>query len=256
MNLFGFFPGYEAHVYDAGREPAFLMLVSFILTLAGTRFYTRMARTRGWGSGHVGGVHVHHLVPGIVLTLLAGGLAIGLHHPSELWVAFLAIILGAGAALVLDEFAMLLHLDDVYWTTEGRVSIDACMAAVAFLGLALLATFPLPTDSGSERLARALGDGLIVVIAGFVVVTLLKGKLKLGVLGIVFPPVAVVGAVRLAKPTSIWAHRLYPQAGRRQRRSEARFAAREARWTHRRDRFYDLIGGAPHLGSKRDVTPR
>jgi len=50
MNLFGFFPGYETHVYDAGREPAFLMLVAFILTLAGTRFYTRMARSRGWGS--------------------------------------------------------------------------------------------------------------------------------------------------------------------------------------------------------------
>ena len=255
MNLFGFFPGYEAHVYDAGREPAFLMLLAFILTLAGTRFYTRMARIRGWGSGHVGGVHVHHLVPGIVLSLVAGGLAISL-QPPEGWVAVLAIVFGAGAALVLDEFAMLLHLDDVYWTTEGRLSIDACLAAVAFLALAILATFPLPTDTGSERLGRALGDGLIVVIACFVVVTLLKGKLKLGLFGIVLPPVAVVGAVRLAKPTSIWARRLYPQDGGRQRRSEARFAVREARWTHRRDRFYDLIGGAPHLGSKRDVTPR
>jgi hypothetical protein len=254
MNLFGFFPGYEAHVYDAGREPAFLMLLAFILTLAGTRFYTRMARARGWGSAHVGGVHVHHLVPGIVLSLVAGGLAIGL-EPPELWVALLAIVFGAGAALVLDEFAMLLHLDDVYWTAEGRLSIEACMAAVAFLGLAILATFPLPTDTGSERLARALGDGLIALIALFLVVTLLKGKLKLGLFGIVFPPVAVVGALRLAKPSSIWARRLYPQDGRRLRRSEARFAAREARWTHRRDRFYDLIGGAPHLGSKRDSTP-
>jgi hypothetical protein len=254
MNLFGFLPGYEAHVYDAGREPTFLMLLAFILTLAGTRFYTRMARIRGWGSGHVGGVHVHHLVPGIVLSLVAGGVAIGL-QPPEVWVALLAIVFGAGAALVLDEFAMLLHLDNVYWTTEGRLSIDACMVAVAFLGLAILATFPLPTDTGSERLGRALGDGLIVLIAGFVVITLLKGKLKLGLFGIVFPPIAVVGAARLARPTSIWARRLYPQDGRRQRRSEARFAAREARWTHRRDRFYDLIGGAPHLGSKRDVTP-
>jgi len=51
-------------------------------------------------------------VPGIVLTLLAGGLAIGL-QPGELWVALLAIVFGGGAALVLDEFAMLLHLDDV-----------------------------------------------------------------------------------------------------------------------------------------------
>jgi lysyl-tRNA synthetase class 2 len=253
MNLFGFFPGYEAHVYDAGREPAFLMLLAFILTLAGTRFYTRMARTRGWGSAHVGNVHVHHLVPGIVLSLIAGGLALGL-EPPELWVALLAIVFGAGAALVLDEFAMLLHLDDVYWTTEGRVSIDACMVAAAFLALAILATFPLPTDAGSERLARTLGDGLIALAAAFVVVTLLKGKLKLGLVGIVFPPLAVVGAFRLAKPTSIWARRLYPQGGKRLRRSEARFATREVRWTRRRDRFYDVIGGAPHLGSKRDST--
>jgi len=257
MNLFGFFPGYEVHVYDAGREPAFLLLVAFILTLAGTRFYTRMARTRGWGSAHIGDVHVHHLVPGVVMSLIAGGLAVGI-EPSEPWVALLAIVFGAGAALVLDEFAMLLHLDDVYWTTEGRSSIDACLAAVAFLGLAILATLPLPTDAGSDRLARVLGDGLIALVACFVVVTVVKGKLKLGLLGIVFAPLAIVGAVRLAKPSSIWARRLYPQGGRRLRRSEARSESRAERWTRRRERFYDLIGGAPHLGSKRDsaATPK
>jgi lysyl-tRNA synthetase class 2 len=251
MNLFRFFPGYETHIYGGGREPAFLMLVAFILTLAGTRFYTRMARTRGWGSAHVGDVHVHHLVPGVVLSLLAGGLAIGL-APRELWLAFLAIVFGAGAALVLDEFAMLLHLDDVYWSEEGRLSIEACVAAVAFLGLAVLATFPLPTDHGSERLAREIGDGLIALVAVLVVVTLLKGKLKLGLFGIVFVPLSAVGAMRLAKPSSIWARRFYPEGSRRLRRSEARAEAREKRWSERRERFYDLIGGAPSLGSKRD----
>jgi hypothetical protein len=153
---------------------------------------------------------------------------------------------------------MLLHLDDVYWKTEGRLSIDACMAAVAFLGLALLATFPLRTDPASERLARALGDGLIALVGLLVVVTLLKGKLKLGLFGIVFPPFAAVGALRLARPTSIWARWFYPEDGRRLRRSRARAEARERRWAHRRERLYDLIGGAPHLGSKRDptVTPK
>ena len=251
MNLFRFIPGYETHIYGGGREPAFLMLVAFILTLAGTRFYTRMARTRGWGSAHVGDVHVHHLVPGIVLSLVAGGLAIGL-APREVWLAVLAIVFGAGAALVLDEFAMLLHLDDVYWRTEGRLSIDACMAAVAFLGLAVLATFPLPTDHGSDRLAREIGDGLIVLVTVLVIVTLLKGKLKLGLFGGVFVPLSAVGALRLAKPTSIWARRFYPEDGRRMRRSEARAVARDDRWSQRRERFYDLVGGAPHLGSKRD----
>lgn len=79
MNLFRFVPGYDTHIYGGGRGPAF--------------------RIRGWGSTFVGGVHVHHLVPGIVMSL------------------------------VLDEFAMLLHLDDVYWTIEGRLSIDASGAS-------------------------------------------------------------------------------------------------------------------------------
>jgi hypothetical protein len=253
MNLFRFIPGYETHIYAGGREPAFLMLTAFVLTLVGTRFYTRMARVRGWGSAHMGDVHVHHLVPGLVMSLVAGGLAIAL-GPREVWVAFLAIVFGAGAALVLDEFAMLLHLDDVYWTEEGRLSIDACLAAVAFLGLAIVATFPLPTDSASDRHGWLLGDGLIVLAAGFVVVTLLKGKLKLGLFGIVFPPLAIVGALRLAKPTSIWARRFYSPGSRKLRLSEQRAVTREERWTERRNRFYDLIGGAPHLGSKQDTN--
>ena len=253
MNLFRFFPGYETHIYDGGREPAFLMLTAFVLTLAGTRFYTRMARVRGWGSAHVGDVHVHHLVPGLVMSLVAGGLAIAL-EPREVWIAFLAIVFGAGAALVLDEFAMLLHLDDVYWTTEGRLSIDACLAAVAFLALAILATFPLPSETGNGRFDWLLGDGLIVLVACLVVVTLLKGKLKLGLLGIVFAPLAIAGTVRLAKPTSIWARRFYTEGSRKLRQSEDRAFSREQRWTGRRNRFYDLIGGAPHLDSKRDTN--
>jgi hypothetical protein len=81
---------------------------------------------------------------------------------------------------------------------------------------------------------------------------MLKGKLKLGLFGIVFPPLALAGSLRLAKPSSVWARLVYPENGRRLRRSEERYAVRELRWGERRQRFYDLIGGAPHLGSKRD----
>jgi hypothetical protein len=196
-------------------------------------------------------VHVHHLVPGVVLSLVAGGLAFAF-EPREFWVAFLAAVFGAGAALVLDEFAMLLHLDDVYWTTEGRLSIDACLAAIAFLSLAVLATFPLSSDSAGDRLGRSIADGLLVLNVCLVTVTFLKGKLKLGLFGIVFAPLSLVGSLRLAKPGSVWARLLYPDNGRRLRRSRQRFASRETRWVGRRQRFYDLIGGAPHLGSKRD----
>jgi len=210
-----------------------------------------MARVRGWGSAIVGDVHVHHLVPGVVLSLVAGGLALAL-EPREFWVAILAAVFGAGAALVLDEFAMLLHLDDVYWTTEGRLSIDACVAAIAFLALAALATFPLSSDSAGDTLGRSIADALIVLNVCLVAVTVLKGKLKLGLFGILFPPFSLVGSLRLAKPTSVWARLVYPDNGRRLRRSQERYRVRELRWGERRQRFYDLIGGAPHLGSKRD----
>ncbi len=257
MKLFGFVPGYEAHIYDSGREPAFLMLLAFILTLAGTRFYTRMARVRGWGSAIVGDVHVHHLVPGLLMSFVAAGLVIGL-HPREFWVAVLAAAFGAGAALVLDEFAMLLHLDDVYWTTEGRLSIEACVAAIGFLGLVVLATFPLSSDSAEEKLGWLLADLLLALNGCLIAVTMLKGKLKQGLFGIVFFPISMVGALRLAKPSSIWARRFYAEDGRRLRRSRDRYISRETRWDARRQRFFDLIGGAPHLGSKRDKvrTPK
>jgi hypothetical protein len=218
------------------------MLIAFILTYAGTRFYTRMARRRGWGSGSVGGVHLHHLVPGVVMSLAAGALVIAF-EPGGIPLGLLAIVFGAGAALALDEFAMLLRLDDVYWTEEGRLSIDACLAAVAFLGLALLAASPFEqSGSGQGRWAAVAAiatDGLLVVF------TMLKGKLKMGLIGIVVPPVALVGALRLAKPASIWARLLYPESGRRMRRSLTRYERREARWAGRRNRLYDLIGGTP-----------
>src|SRR4029453_2656400 len=135
---------------------------------------------------------VHHLVPGVVLSLVAGGLALAL-EPREFWVAILAAVFGAGAALVLDEFAMLLPLDDVYWTTEGRLSIDACVAAIAFLGLAVLATFPLSSDSAGERLGGSIADGLLLLNLCLVAGTLLKGKRKMGVFGLVFTPLSLVG---------------------------------------------------------------
>jgi hypothetical protein len=241
VNLFRFIPGYETSIYDAGREPAFLMLVAFILTYVGTRCYTRMGRSRGWGSGSVGGVHLHHLVPGVVMSLAAGGLVIAF-EPAGIPLGLLAAAFGAGAALTLDEFAMLLHLHDVYWTQEGRLSIDACMTAVAFLGLALLATSPF--ESGDEQ-GRWAAAGAIATNGLLVVVTMLKGKLKMGLIGIIVPPVALVGALRLAKPSSIWARLLYPKSGRRMRRSVVRHEHREARWATRRNRLYDLIGGTP-----------
>jgi hypothetical protein len=243
VNLLRFIPGYESAIFDAGREPAFLMLLTFVVTLAVTRFYTRIGRIRRWGSGSASGVHVHHVVPGVIMSLAAGVLVIAF-DPGGIVIGLLAVVFGAGAALTLDEFAMLLHLDDVYWKLEGRVSIEACMVAVAVLGFAVLVASPFG-EGGNE------GSRWSVVVALainglFVLITMVKGKLKMGLIGIVVPLLALVGALRLAKPGSIWA-RFYPEHGRRMRRSRARQVKREARWAARRDRFYDLVGGTPHL---------
>jgi hypothetical protein len=244
VNVFRFIPGYDSGVFDTGREPAFLMLLTFMLTLLGTRYYTRMGRIRGWGSGSFGGVHLHHFVPGVLMSLAAGTLVIAF-QPTGVPFGLLAIVFGAGAALTLDEFAMLLHLEDVYWKEEGRVSVEACLVAIGVLALAMLAASPENADEGRWSVVGALAvNGLLVVI------TMVKGKLKLGLAGLFFPPVALAGALRLAKPRSIWARLLYPDEGRRMRRSRAREVKREARWGARRNRFYDRIGGTPHLGSK------
>ena len=72
MNLFRFIPGYETYIYEAGKEPILLLFIAFLVTFALTRLYTRLARVHGWGSGNVGGVHVHHIIPGLVLMAAAG----------------------------------------------------------------------------------------------------------------------------------------------------------------------------------------
>src|SRR5262249_57805212 len=79
----------------------------------------------------VGSRHIHHFIPGGVLSLAAGGVAIGMKG-SE-YDRYLAIPFGVGVALVLDESALLLELDDVYWTEEGVLSVQIAFAAIAML---------------------------------------------------------------------------------------------------------------------------
>src|SRR5262245_42807482 len=115
------------------REPTALLLAAFVVTFVLTRGYTRLARVHGWGSGSVGGVHLHHIVVGIVLVLLSGLVEIA-SRPAGAGRDVLAIVFGVGGAFVLDEFALSLYLRDVYWSEEGHGSIDASL-----LGLLLAA---------------------------------------------------------------------------------------------------------------------
>ena len=246
MDLLRFIPGYQHDVYDAGKEPLLLLLLGFLVTFALTRAYTRIARVRGWGSAHVGGVHMHHVVPGILILICAGTIEFAA-DPAEVWSELLAIAFGCGIALVLDEFAMVLHLEDVYWSPEGRGSIDA----IVFMTVIILFTFTATAPFGAEPNQAAAALWSTVAINGVLaVITLLKGKLKLAILSVVFPPAGLIGSIRLAKPDSWWARRYYrPDGGRRARRKYqkaiARAELRRRRYDHWRLRFYDLIGGAP-----------
>ncbi len=129
-------------------------LVAFMLTFLVTRTIVRYIRRasdqdkpRKWWQprniGH-GDVHIHHVVFGVILVMVSGVTMVTLAVTGgvrELTVA--AIVFGMGAALVLDEFALILHLSDVYWEEDGRTSVDAVFAAVAVAGLLILGFNPL-----------------------------------------------------------------------------------------------------------------
>ncbi|HEV8152224.1 MAG TPA: hypothetical protein VGP78_04785, partial [Solirubrobacteraceae bacterium] len=124
------------------RENALLSLLgSFTLTWAVVRSSTHVIRRRGrWGPFRdlvLGGGHIHHFIPGIGLAFAAGGVAV-ISRREELH-PWLALPFGAGVALTVDESALLLKLDDVYWTEEGIVSVQLGFAALAAMSAVALA---------------------------------------------------------------------------------------------------------------------
>jgi len=126
----------EGYAVSRTRENAlFNMLASFTVAFGITRGITWTIRTKG-GLGPikdvvVGDRHIHHFLPGGILALAAGGVAIG--TKGEKLDKYLAFPFGVGVALVLDETALLLELDDVYWTEEGVLSVQIAFAAIAML---------------------------------------------------------------------------------------------------------------------------
>jgi hypothetical protein len=120
----------------AGEAALLNLLASFLVTFGVVRTSTYIIRRRGrFGPFRdlvAGGRHIHHFVPGIVLAFLSGGAALLTRDEGlEPW---LAVPFGAGMALTLDESALLLELEDVYWTEEGVLSLQISSAAAAALG--------------------------------------------------------------------------------------------------------------------------
>lgn len=121
---------YRLHFRDERRERLFLASLAFLVTFAIIRGITHAIRA-GVGPFHnvtSGGLHIHHLVWGILLLLVVGYVWLLEVGVGSSWVASLtAITFGVGAALALDEFALWLNLSDVYWQQKGRESIDAVL---------------------------------------------------------------------------------------------------------------------------------
>jgi hypothetical protein len=135
---------YRRHFREPRRERLFLASVSFFLAFIVTRLTTHAQRagTIGFRGIWLGETHVHHLVVGILVLLLAGygGLIQppqpGGHPQSPLGRA-VALLYGIGAALTLDEFALWVNLEDVYWERRGRISIDAVLLFGALISIGL-----------------------------------------------------------------------------------------------------------------------
>jgi hypothetical protein len=211
---------YRTHIADADKEYHFLILASFLLSWGFIRTSAHMIRAQvSWWPGNVetkGGTHIHHMFWGILLLLSMGyiGLSFDLGTP---WIEVVAIGFGIGMGLTLDEFALWLNLEDVYWAPKGRQSIDAVIATTVLLAITLIgARFWIDAYEAGLVLFGIGGDELTggetalflvswqILGACLAFVCFLKRKIITGILGLFFPIVALIGALRPAKPGSRW----------------------------------------------------
>jgi hypothetical protein len=170
--------------------------------------------------------------------MLTGYLGLSL-QPGSPWLELVAVGFGIGMGLTLDEFALWLNLEDVYWQQKGRESIDAVIVAATLLAVTLIGlpfwidvvqAFLTTAGIGGDRLSSTESTAILVPVqvigALCAVVCLAKGKRFVAILGIFVPLVALIGAVRLAHPDSRWAHRFYRDG--RMTKARSRFAGERA----------------------------
>jgi hypothetical protein len=233
------------------KQGLFLVLVGFILSFAFIRMSTRLMRSPRvpWWPGSVvseSGVHLHHLVFGIVTMMIAGTLGISALGQSP-YAEICAFLFGVGAGLTIDEFALWVYLDDVYWAEEGRASIDATVIAAAGMMLILLGFSPFSFETGSieETLASIL---TAITVFAMVAVCFAKQRVLHGTIGFFVFPIALYGALRIGKPGSPWARRRYDERSpAKQTKAVERFAP--DRHTERfKNAFRDIVGGKPGEG--------
>jgi hypothetical protein len=215
---------YDKEIQVPGKELAFLILIAFLASFGFIRTSAHMIKAQvSWWPGNVetkGGTHIHHLVWGILLMMSFGYLGIAIADGSP-WEEIAAILFGIGMGLTLDEFALWLNLQDVYWSQKGRQSIDAVIVAASLIVITLLGltlwlelwkAFVVLIGLGDSR-----SDAVVtyvpwhVIGLAFSIPAFMKGKWLLAVTGVVVPFVSLVAMIRLAKPDSWWAKRFYDE---------------------------------------------
>lgn len=246
---------FHAQIVHTGRLPLFCFFIAFVVSFVAIRLSVRLirAKVRWWpGNVRAGSLHVHHMVFGVVLMGVGGIAELAAPMHSLVWRSIPAGVFGVGMALVLDEFALILHLRDVYWSNEGRLSIDAVFVAVGMTALLLMGVSPVGVTSVDQY--RLLPDGpgadltlILVVVVLFVLagITLLKGKIWTGLLGLFIPPLFIIGAIRLGRPGSPWAHWRYRRRPARMARARRREERLREPVMHAKSWVQDLLAGRP-----------
>jgi hypothetical protein len=236
------------NIVEPGKQPLLCCLLAFVLTFLITRAITRMIRA-GVGpfrnNVSASGVHVHHAVPGIILLII--GALVALRSDEHPWQEVAGVMIGIGMSLILDEFALILHLQDVYWAKEGRVSVELVGLTAATLGLLMIGFSPFGVDDltiGDFSIRIGLISG--VALHGLLIlVCVLKGKYRAALISCFLPLIAWVLAIRLARPTSWWGRKFYgPQRATRALERAEKF---DRRWDPRWAWLSDLIAGSPTL---------
>ena len=225
-------------------QPMMWMFLAILVTFLITRIVTRLIRSgsgagAGLGNVSVAGNHIHHQVFGI-LIIIGTGIVLVSATPRGAALDAAAAVFGAGVGLTVDEFALWLHLEDVYWADQGRKSVDAIFCVLVITGVLIGGANFLTGSAGTAAWWSSVA--VIAVNLLLCVICLLKGKVVTGVVGIVIGVVALVGAIRLAKPGSWWAVRRYSSRPRRARRAASRY---DQRYQERWNRLRDLVAGAP-----------
>jgi hypothetical protein len=242
---------WEKQIVANGTEGLFLVFVGFILSFSFIRMSTRLMRSPKvpWWPGSVvseSGVHVHHLAFGIVAMMIAGAVGFTLLGEQP-YTDICAFVFGVGLGLTIDEFALWIYLDDVYWAEEGRSSIDATVIAASAMFLILLGFSPFSFETGDLTTTIGSLAGAAFVLA-LVATCFFKQRVMHGTIGFFVLPIALYGACRIGKPGSPWARRRYGEI-RPAKQAKAAQRFRPERHTERfKNAFRDIVGGKPSEG--------